>query len=839
MSKPLKKNELGYLGEEFQYKLVHEFTENPSFFEDLNTIVNQNMFTDPMLKIYVGVMKDYLGKYGTVPGYGTIRTILIERAHNEIEKDSFSAVVDKVIETSTEGVDYVRDLATSFFKQQNIVAMANKILKIAGDGDATKYDSCFELVTNAILQGSHNDTGTSVFTDLDSVLSDDYRIAIPTGISKVDEKLEGGIGKGELGVIIAGSGFGKAQPLDARILTPNGYKTMGEMKVGDYVIGRDGKPHMVSGVFPQGTRPIYKVSFSNGTSCECDIEHLWSVNSWYQRCGEKYVKGQPKENRKRAYIKDMSFKTLTLREILEKGLLQKGKHTFRYMIPKTEKVEFTEQALPIDPYLFGYYLGDGSFSRCAIAVGCQDVDQIQSELQNIIHQDLHVHYREARNIYDLTIVGNTKKLLLENTDKNAKSDTKFIPEKYLFNTIENRVALLQGLMDSDGCANKNGSSEFASKSKRLAENVVFLVRSLGGFASISENKSGYKKADGQYVDCGKRYRVTISLCDNTIPLFRLQRKQQRVHYRTEPQQHIFIVNAEYVGEKQAQCIMVDSDEHLYLTEDFIVTHNTSMTTGMANYAATYKCEANNFKGFKVLQIVFEDRVKQIQRKHLGRITGIEARNLGKPEFQEIVRQKLEEYPDKEMLQENLKIIRFPSGDKSAWDIEIQIKKLINTGFKPDLCILDYFECLRHKNEVNVSNEFEKEGITMRKFEAMAGEMDMAMWIPVQGTKDSIGKEIVSMDNAGGSFKKVQIAHIVISIARSLEDQSENKATISILKNRSGCSGAVFQGADFNNGTCTVSTDNVDEFASRCDFNESRQETLQDIQKKILEGMKRK
>jgi hypothetical protein len=236
---------------------------------------------------------------------------------------------------------------------------------------------------------------------------------------------------------------------------------------------------------------------------------------------------------------------------------------------------------------------------------------------------------------------------------------------------------------------------------------------------------------------------------------------------------------------------------------------------MASHAA--------LSGFKVLQIVFEDRIKQIQRKHIGRITGIEAKDLSKPGVIEQVKQTLEQFPDKEKLQENLRIVKFPSGEKTARQIERFIKKLINTGFKPDLTIVDYFECLEHEADKSVTNEFEKEGRTMRRFEAMAGELDMAIWIPSQGTKDSINLELVTMDKIGGSVKKAQIAHVIMSIARTVEDISNNKATIAILKNRAGKSGKVLNNVEFNNGTCRISTDNVDEYDSMYEVKKKEQE----------------
>ena len=204
-----ERKDLGYLGEDFQYKLVHTFMEDKEFFKELNNIVDQNMFTDSTLKMYVGLMKEYYEREEVVPSYTMMGIALNEKAHNPIEQEIYNETLKKIEGTSSEGVEYIRTLAGKFFKQQNIVKTANSILKIAGDGDTSKYEECVELLNQALNQGTKENFGNSVFDDIGETLSDDYRTAIPTGIGKVDEALEGGLGKGELGVIIGSSSFGK------------------------------------------------------------------------------------------------------------------------------------------------------------------------------------------------------------------------------------------------------------------------------------------------------------------------------------------------------------------------------------------------------------------------------------------------------------------------------------------------------------------------------------------------------------------------------------------------------------------------------------------------------
>ena len=451
MGKAIDKSTLGYLDIDFQYKLVKCFIEEPHFFSEISTIVDQNAFTDSLLRTFVGTLKDYYYKESVVPSYETMGTALKSRAKTTNELQEWTDLIDKLhFKTSLEGYTLVKDTALKFFKQQNLIKVANKILEIAGKGDIDRYDECQKLLDDASLAGQEDEFGFSPYDLEDKALSQEFKVPIPTGISKLDEALNGGLEKRKIGLIIGSAGFGKS-----------------------------------------------------------------------------------------------------------------------------------------------------TFSTC-----------------------------------------------------------------------------------------------------------------------------------------------------------------------------------------------------------------------IASYAATYKCDLNNNEGFKVLQIYFEDDDVDIARKHFSKITGVEARNLTKSPAQITeIRNTLDNYPGKEMLQKNLKLKPFLAHTKSATDIGIFIKRLINTGWKPDLVIIDYFECLlAEKTGYSSDSEWKRQGDTIRKIENLAKELDIAIWVPTQGNKDSItSPDVVTMNQAGGSIIKVQAAHVVISIARSLEDIDNSRATLAVLKNRSGKSGTVFHNIRFDNGTSTISCDEVEEF----------------------------
>lgn len=452
--KQIDKSNFGYLDIEFQYKLVKYFIEDSNFFENMASIVDPNAFTDPLLRNFVGIIKDKYLTNSIVPSYEMLNIIVKSKAKNSTDIEECDALIHKLkFETSYEGNVEIKELGVRFFKQQNMIKVANKILEIAGKGDIDRFEECQKLLDDASMAGQEEDFGFSIFDLKEKALSNDYTISIPTGIKQLDDVVGGGLDKGKLGLLIAPAGFGK----------------------------------------------------------------------------------------------------------------------------------------------------------------------------------------------------------------------------------------------------------------------------------------------------------------------------------------------------------------------------TSFTTAIDAYAATHRCDVNDNKGFKVLQIYFEDDDVDITRKHFARITQVEARHMKRLDIanRDEIENQLMNHPDKELIGNNLRLKHFRSGTKSASDIEIFIKKLINKGFKPDLVTIDYFECIKPESGGYSSDtQWVREGVTMRKLENMAKDLNCAVWIATQGNKDSINSpEVVRMDQAGGSIMKVQVAQFIISIARAIDDIDRNKAVISILKNRSGKSGKIFNNVVFNNGTCTISCDEVDEFDS--------------------------
>lgn len=371
-------------------------------------------------------------------------------------------------------------------------------------------------------------------------------------------------------------GIGKAQPLDSLVLTANGYVKMRDIKIGEKVFGCDGKLHNVIGVFPQGVKPTCKVSFNDGTSTLCSDEHLWVVSS------------------RRNHV---NHKVVTTKELIEKGLthtrMYKGNpiEEHIYEIPKCSPIEFEHKDVVIPPYTLGVLLGDGTLTRGRVAFTSYDeeiINNVNSELSDnlIIHRDDKRHYYSIRRMSNK--LSNEYGTYIAQSGLNVRAENKHIPQIYLHSDVQTRLNILQGLLDTDGYVSQDGGHiSISTASEQLAKDIQFLVQSLGGVCHWHTKDTSYiNKKTGERVNCQKAYIVYIRLSKDIIP-FRLTRKIDRLNpKRLSPTRYIDSI--EYVEPTECQCILVDSDEHLYLTNDFIVTHNTEVAVGVAMAYLMYR-----------------------------------------------------------------------------------------------------------------------------------------------------------------------------------------------------------------------------------------------------------
>lgn len=362
------------------------------------------------------------------------------------------------------------------------------------------------------------------------------------------------------------AGTGKAQPLDSLVVTPTGCVRMGDIKEGSSVITPCGQVTKVTGVFPQGKKSIYRVWFSDGHSVECCDDHLWLV-----------VDRRRLSNLKKYKTPEKVFPLSYIREYLTKS-----DGTKRFYIDTTEPVPFDGERVDIDPYLLGLLLGDGSIGDDNFAIHSNDEQIIENVEELLITWNCKLNniddttykivstHGKAKQASCIPLRREFRRLGLWNCDIKDK----FIPSEYLNNSIDIRLAILQGLMDSDGTVDKRtGMAYFSTISGRLAADICFLIESLGGICGITGVKKWCEyKGERRYCDA---FEIRVGL-NETKSLFRLARKKKLAKNRTKYKTRRCIRSVEYVGEKEAQCIAVDHPRHLYLTDHFIPTHNTTI-----------------------------------------------------------------------------------------------------------------------------------------------------------------------------------------------------------------------------------------------------------------------
>ena len=345
-----------------------------------------------------------------------------------------------------------------------------------------------------------------------------------------------------------------AQPLTSGVLTPSGWRKMGELAINDLVVGRNGRPTRVRGVFPQGERDIFRVTFSDGASTRVTAEHLWAVQT--------------------QWLRESNSSKWQVRHTSDLGPLRKShKGGWRYSIPIAAPVELEPRSVPLDPYVLGALLGDGCFTGTSIL---------------FINTDPRIIDHVAQRLPDgVTIAGCGPRYRVKGVDEHGRSivrsmlrelgvdrllaHDKRVPDVYVQNSVDVRLGVLQGLIDTDGCivttASGGSHTSYTTVSAGLCDDVIDLVRSLGGTATVSTAKTDRAR---------EAYTVNIYLPDEIVPALA---KADRLKPRPRPVRR-YITSIEPDGRELAQCILVEAKDHLYVTDDFIVTHNTQMFMGV-------------------------------------------------------------------------------------------------------------------------------------------------------------------------------------------------------------------------------------------------------------------
>jgi replicative DNA helicase len=488
------------------------------------------------------------------------------------------AVRRRLIKTASETIQAARNPEVSGFQ---VVAQARAELEAAERGAAPE---------DALFVNAH-DAAQARMDRLEVEVATGKPKGVQTGLVSIDKRL-GGLMPGSVIVMAGRPGMGKAQPLNAKVLLADGsWTTMGALSFGSQLASVDGHPSVVTGIYPQGEREVFRVTLSDGRSTLACAEHLWTVESckWPER-----------------------RRTVTTADL--KGLIARTRYQRRISLPLVSGDFGTDDNLPMDPWLLGAILGNGGIAGASVMFSTADAATL-FRVQKVVGSD---RVRHAGGDYDYRIVANdctpeqnVSYALVALGLKGLHSYEKFIPDAYLKASRQSRLCLLQGLLDTDGWVETFGAVRITLSSEQLANGVQALVRSLGGACTI-------KTKTPTYVHKGeKREGRTAYVCNIAHPdrssLMTLARKRRRC---SEPMRFHAptVVSVESVGTEPVQCIAVSHPQHLYVTDDYIVTHNTALL-GNVLYNAAAKNPNKLFAGFSL-----EMDADQLNDRALSRLT---------------------------------------------------------------------------------------------------------------------------------------------------------------------------------------------------------------------------
>lgn len=354
-------------------------------------------------------------------------------------------------------------------------------------------------------------------------------------------------------------GLGKAQPLSSLVLTPNGYVPMSQIKVGSDVVGVDGNSYKVSEVFPQGDRDIYQFTFEDGTVCECADNHLWEV---YDKLTTKTA-------------------VVTTLELLESGITYPNGKKSRYSIPVCSPIKMSSLDLWLDPYVLGVIFECGCLYDDKVIIALSN-EQIAKNISKILSaekyklkkcpQGYEIYTKDKYNKYYDFVISN---------DINLSAVFKHIPQCLKVNDIYTRQSILSGILDVDGRVNRlTKFIELSTLNKQYAEDVAWIVRSLGGICTIEERNIKslqFKSRDAVNIETYALY-IKLPKGINTFRFVDVELDSSFV-----PPAHKDIDKIEYIGHEECQCIIVNYDRHLYITDGFNVTHNSEIAVTVGLY----------------------------------------------------------------------------------------------------------------------------------------------------------------------------------------------------------------------------------------------------------------
>ena len=700
----------------------------------------------------------YYTKYNSKP---TLETLALEISElPELADNVIEDIVQSLSELEQDeepNIEWLVNKTEDFCQERSIYNAIQKSIDIIdGENEELTKHAIPDILKKALAVSFDVSLGHDYLEDAEKRF-DFYNVDHPRlafDIEILNKITNGGCPRKTLNVLLGTTNVGKAEPLSTILNTPNGIKRFGDLSIGDYVYGSNGNSTKIINTYPQGELDLYKITFKDGRSTECSYEHLWNV-----------YKGDNKHQI-----------TIDSNEILR--LMDLKYYSNRLWIPLSKPIDLNQQFnFNISPYVMGVYIGDGTTMAESMGISANDnhiIKKIHDEINNdgmdLVHKSKYDYIIKSQFTGENEYLTELKQYKLFK----VKSDKKFIPREMMKSSISDRWDLLTGLIDSDGYCSKTGTLHYYTTSEQLKNDVIELVRTLGGIA-IYKNKQTYCN--------GKKglpsFNITIQLNPNNGLNISPNKTNVDIFNNRTKIPKLKIKSISKIHREECMCIEVEAKDHLYLTKDYIVTHNTLglvhmataymndgwnvayITAEMSEEAIGNRVDANEF------QVNVNDVLTLDHDNFMGKINKIKGKTQG--------RLKIHEYPTSTAHTGHIKTLL------QEWKMKMD--------FVPDVIMIDYINIMASSRVklANTGSYFYIKAIA-EEFRALAVETNTVLWTATQSNRGGANNPDVDITDTSESFGLPATADFMVALIRTDELDLLGQLMVKQLKSRYGNKG---------------------------------------------------
>ena len=731
--------------------ILSSLINNEEYLRKVLPFLKNEYFKDPIFLLIFKNIGSYVERYGVAP---TTQILAIELSSDATLTESVMKQAEGVINSfSAElfNLEWLLDFTETWVKDRAMYNALCDAIEISEGRSKTPKSAIPDLLTDA-LSVSFEDTVGLDYLESSADRHDFFnkveenKIAFQLDI--FNKITKNGFAPKSLNLILASSGTGKLQPVSEPVLTPNGWSTMGELKVGDYVIGSSGTPIEVLAIYPQGVKDVYTIKTKDGVDIRAGEEHLWSV----------WVSGH----------RGKVLKTYTTRELIDRNVL--GNNGFpRYTLPKFDGLQGGKV---VDfAYALGYCLGNDCFSRNQLTVSYDEriKDTILPLLESSLGTPRSTSNFAGHSGQSLYYWAAIHPEIAKYRDSGLSGDKHLLKEHqdWLLWDYNSRLELLRGLLDSDGCVGSGGKdgrqhNRFSSTSINLTILVRDLIRSLGGRACepIAEKRTHYKS--GNCWDVAFRMPV----CP-----FKLKSDKWKPAQYSMQSTIVDIVKEDY--QEESVCIRVDAEDCLYVTTGFKLTHNSIF---MCDYAANVLSTGKN-----VLFITLEMSAEIVAQRIDANLLDTNINDLYSGEKQKFV-DKISKLQQKTRGQLHIK--EYPISSANTGHFKILLNELkIKKQFVPDVIVVDYLNICTSSRVAAGSPAYITTKSIAEELRALAVENNVPLVSAIQLNRSGVGNNDPDMANIADSYGIAVTADFIAALVSSPELQQLNQLLVVQIKNR--------------------------------------------------------